>query len=155
LSSGSKSTGRSATLRVKLRCDLADVRPKVDEVRRFLIGAGCSEEDALECELALVEACANAIQYADGQGVQQPVVIDAALHEAEAEFRVRDHTAGFEWPERSSLPDAESESGRGIFLIRSVMDSTEYIRQADGNVLAMRKRLARYSAKAVCASLCA
>ena len=101
------------------------------------------EDDALECELALVEACVNAIQHNDGRGGQEPVIIDTTLHEADVEFRVTDHTPGFDWPEHSSLPDAESESGRGIFLIQSLMDSTEYTRQEDGNVLIMRKRLSR------------
>ena len=95
----------------------------------------------MECELALVEACSNAIQYADGRGKEDGVIIDASLKKAEVELRVTDHTAGFKWPERASLPDAESEKGRGIFLIQSLMDSTEYLKGPDTNVLIIRKRL--------------
>ena len=79
----------------------------------------------MECELALVEACSNAIQYVDERGKQEPITIDTSLRKGGVEFRVTDHTPGFEWPERCSLPDAESEKGRGIFLIQSLMDSAE------------------------------
>jgi serine/threonine-protein kinase RsbW len=126
---------------VTLRCDLAEVRPKVERVRKFLLKAGCSEREAIECELALVEACTNAIQHTSSEGRPSSVVIDATVANRQAEFRVTDHTPGFAWPKRPALPDANSESGRGIFLIQSLMTSTEYVRGENGNVLILRKAL--------------
>jgi serine/threonine-protein kinase RsbW len=35
-----------------------------------------------------------------------------------------------------------SERGRGIFIIRALMDSVDYRRTDNGNVLEMRKKLA-------------
>jgi len=35
-------------------------------VRRFLAGQGCTEKEQTACDLSLVEACNNAIKYADG-----------------------------------------------------------------------------------------
>jgi anti-sigma regulatory factor (Ser/Thr protein kinase) len=142
LSSGSASEARSQKLRVNIRCALEDVRPKVERVRRFLLKAGCNEKEASECELALVEACTNAVQYVDGRAQENGIILETRLQRGRVEFRLTDHTPGFEWPDRSSLPDAESESGRGVFLIQSLMDSTEYVKQPGGNVLIMRKRLA-------------
>ena len=55
------------------------------------------------------------------------------------EVRVTDHTPGFEWPETIDLPPPESESGRGLFLIHSLMDSAQYLRGRGENILVMRK----------------
>ena len=138
---GEETEGTPASFRVTLRCDLVEVRPKVDRVRRFLLKTGCEESQALECELALVEACTNAIQSVSPQGRHLPVVIDAMVGNGEAEFRVTDHTAGFDWPKQPALPDAKSERGRGVFLIQSLMDSVKYVRGPDENVLILRKAL--------------
>jgi len=136
-----ESGAKSRVLRVTLRCDLSEVRPKVARVRRFLIKEGCLEEQALECELALVEACTNAIEHVSPAGKRESVVIEARMEKAQVEFRVTDHTAGFEWPKTAVSPDVDSESGRGVFLIQSLITSTEYLRSKDGNVLVLRKRL--------------
>jgi len=141
LNGGAETDGAPGQLRVTLGCDLVEVRPKVDRVREFLLRAGCAESQALECELALVEACTNAIQHAASDATRRPVLIDVTVGNGAAEFRVTDHTAGFEWPKQPALPDASSEKGRGVFLIQSLMDSVEYVRAADGNVLILRKML--------------
>jgi anti-sigma regulatory factor (Ser/Thr protein kinase) len=139
LNRGDATEGTRTSFRVTLRCDPAEVRPKVDRVRRFLLRTGCEESNALECELALVEACTNAIQHVSPQGRDHPVVIDAVVADEEVEFRVTDHTAGFDWPKQPVLPDAESETGRGVFLIHALMDSVKYVRGRDENVLILRK----------------
>jgi len=126
---------------VTLRCNLAEVRPKVERIRKFLVEVGRSEKAALECELALVEACTNAIQHASVPGKSKGVAIFATIEDSKCEFRVIDHTAGFKWPQNPALPDAQSEHGRGVFLIQSLMDSSEYILGDEENVLILRKHL--------------
>src|SRR5512147_1691417 len=110
-------------LRVRLACDLGQVREAASSVRQFLIGQGCAEADVLDCELALVEACNNAIKYAPAEARTLPVAVEVSCSAAEIELRVSDHTAGFDWPEQVTLPDPDSESGRGLYLIHSVVDS--------------------------------
>ena len=57
--------------------------------------------------------------------------------------RVFDHGQGFNL---EAVPTPEfadlDEHGRGIFFIRSLMDSVEYRKTEGGNVLEMRKKLA-------------
>jgi hypothetical protein len=55
-------------------------------------------------------------------------------------LRITDHTAGFQWPAEAILPASECESGRGLFLIASLMDYANYFRGAGENVLVIRKR---------------
>ena len=138
----SDSPGRSwrgAALRLSLACDLADVRPAILAVRGFLDEQGLSPEELTTSELALAEACNNAINYAGESARAIPVDIEVTCGETMVEFRVNDHTPGFEWPARIDLPDSDSERGRGLYLIRALMDDLEYFRGVSENYLRMRK----------------
>jgi serine phosphatase RsbU (regulator of sigma subunit) len=58
-------------------------------------------------------------------------------------MRVTDHTAGFEWPARIALPEPDSERGRGLYLIGTLMRNVRYLRSAEENLLVMRHPRAR------------
>ena len=90
-------------------------------------------------DLVLVEACNNAIQYAHGKKRTLPIVLEAISDSTQVEFLVHDHTAGFDWPEKIELPPPESEHGRGLYLIHTVMDSSGYLRGERENILLMRR----------------
>ena len=129
-----------AALRLAPACDLRAVQPATEAVRHFLAVQGCSEEELSAIELALAEACNNAIKYVGDAGRAKPIGVEALCDEQDIELRVTDHTAGFEWPEKIELPEAESESGRGLFLIQSLMDSADYLRGHGENTLLMRRK---------------
>ena len=121
----SESLGRSSrgiALRLSLACDLAEVLPAIRAVRGFLAEQGLGEKELAACELALAEACNNAINYASDAARTKPVEVEAICNTAGIELLVNDHTPGFDWPKRVELPDVESERGRGLFLIQSLMD---------------------------------
>jgi serine phosphatase RsbU (regulator of sigma subunit)/anti-sigma regulatory factor (Ser/Thr protein kinase) len=138
---------RPATLRLAFPCDLKQVRQAAQAVHQFLTEQGCGEEVLSSCDLALVEACNNAIKYAPENDRAQPVVVEIACGAEQLEMRVTDHTPGFDWPERVELPAPESESGRGLFLIQSLMDTASYLRGKSENVLVLRKRHSATRAK--------
>lgn len=130
---------RPAALRLTLSCELSRVRTTTQAVHQFLAEQGCDEEMLTACDLALVEACNNAIKYAPESARAQPVGVEVLCDETQLEMRVVDHTAGFEWPKQIELPPPENESGRGLFLIHSLMDSAGYLRGDGENVLVLRK----------------
>lgn len=125
-------------LRLCARGDLSEVPQAAAGVRTFLFGQGCLERDVADCELALVEACNNAMQHAGGCG-SEGIEIEASCTPREIELRITDKTAGFDWPEDVSLPSPDSECGRGLFLIRSVTDRSEYRREPGRNTLVLLK----------------
>jgi anti-sigma regulatory factor (Ser/Thr protein kinase) len=132
---------RPAALRFALPCELSHVRQASRTVHQFLAEQGCGEEILSACDLALVEACNNAIQYAPESARTRPVIVEVLCHPERLEMRVTDYTRGFEWPEKIELPTADSESGRGLFLIQSLMDSALYLRGPSENTLVLRKSL--------------
>lgn len=117
---------------------LAAVRPAATSFRRW--AAGCDNEAATaDCELALVEACNNLIAHnADSRHL---IHLRAEATPFEMTLTIRDGTTGFEWPNEPQLPDADSENGRGIFLIHMLMTHVEYRRESRGNELRLRRRL--------------
>jgi serine phosphatase RsbU (regulator of sigma subunit)/anti-sigma regulatory factor (Ser/Thr protein kinase) len=136
---GPAASSRPPTLRLSAGCDAAEVRDAVQQMHRFLKEQGWPEDDLMSFDLALVEAGNNAVRYADEAGQKQPILIEAVCEEKQVEFRVHDHTLGFEWPKTIKLPPPESESGRGIYLIHKLMDWAGYFRGPGENILIMRK----------------
>src|SRR5262245_23086770 len=109
-----------AVLRLSPACEFRAVQPATSAVRHFLAVQGCLEEELYACELSLAEACNNAVKYVGDTGRSQPIGVEALCDESQIELRITDHTAGFKWPDKVELPDSESESGRGLFLMQSL-----------------------------------
>jgi len=126
-------------LRITLRRDFDVVRAATDRVQQFLRAHGCDDGARADCELAVVEGCNNAIKHAYPKGVSQPVRLEVQVERHQIELRIIDHGPGFIWPESINLPDPENESGRGLYLIRVLMDHAAYYRGRDKNVLVLRK----------------
>lgn len=127
-------------LRLKLACDLESVHTTAVSLRQFLTSAGCSQAEVADSELALVEACNNAILHVGPAGISQSIAVEASCNAEQIAISVLDHTDGFDWPEKVSLPDPESEGGRGLYLIESLMDSASYVHGPAGNILFLCKK---------------
>ena len=130
---------RNISLRVRLGCDLAAVRPMTAMVRAFLNEQHAAPEEIQAAELAIVEASNNAIKYA-GESMAKEIEVEVVFGSEQLEVRVRDNTAGFDWPENVVLPDGDAENGRGLFLIHSLMDRVNYYRGRGQNFLVMSRR---------------
>lgn len=135
-------SSRPVTLRLTQSCDLGAVRATAGVVRKFLADYGCDDAELNACELALVEACNNAVRYVPPENANKSIIVDCLCDTGRIELRVHDHTLGFDWPTEATLPDPESENGRGIFLMRALMDETNYFRAAGENILVLRKNRA-------------
>lgn len=94
--------------------------------------------------LVLTEAMANAIKHANITDPDKGLHIRISISDKQLAIRVYDSGQGFDLNAVAS-PDFESdplaERGRGIFIIRSLMDSVKYKKTKCGNVLEMKKAL--------------
>jgi serine/threonine-protein kinase RsbW len=103
---------------------------------------GNRETLAHHINLVLTEAMANAIKYGGSDAPDKMVHIWITICEDEILIKVYDHGQGFDI---NAIPppnfDALEDRGRGIFIIRSLMDSVNYRRLPEGNVLEMAKKL--------------
>ena|SRR5437764_9739733 len=95
--------------------------------------AGFSRRGVYEVVLAVHEACANVIEHGYlGMTGQQLTVVCRSGGEG-LEVRVRDQGRPFDIGVAPELPPDEfREGGRGVFLIRRLMDEVISERSADG-----------------------
>ncbi|GFO56279.1 anti-sigma factor [Geomonas sp. Red276] len=97
---------------------------------------------AYHLNLVLTEAMVNAIKHAGPNEPEKLVRIIISLHASELTIRVFDDGQGFDI---NAIPPPNFEEledrGRGIFLIRSLMDSVSYHKNCRENILEMKKKL--------------
>ena len=103
------------------------------------------ETCANDLNVVITEAMANAIKHANVVEPDMSVIISVSLSDNELSIKVYDSGQGFDL---DSVPNPDfssgnlDESGRGIFVIRSLMDSVVYKKTNGWNVLEMKKLLA-------------
>jgi serine/threonine-protein kinase RsbW len=94
--------------------------------------------------VVLTEGMVNAIKHANAADPNKDVLIHISASDLEICIKVYDSGQGFDLatvPEPNFETDQLGEKGRGIFIIRSLMDSVEYKKTNGGNVLEMKKKL--------------
>lgn len=125
--------------RITFSCDLSAAREATKAAKAFLEKQSLPEVELNGWELVIAEAANNAVNHSSGTGAVQKIVLDLIIEPDVIEVRVTDHTPGFDWPEEAVLPEMESETGRGIFLIQTFVDHASYLRSSEENCLIMCK----------------
>jgi serine/threonine-protein kinase RsbW len=94
--------------------------------------------------VALTEAVNNAILHGNKSNPQKTVEVTCEVKEGGLSIYVRDRGGGFK-PESVESPLKEEnllrESGRGIFLMRTLMDKVNFTRTPDGMEVQLWLRL--------------
>lgn len=128
-------TNHGQSLDVAFRCDYGEVRLALEAVTTFLRQQRLTDDEIMGCELALAEGCNNAVRYAGENGSRERIRVRVLCTDSRVTFWVHDHTPGFEWPANISLPEGDSENGRGLFLMTSLMEEVHYFRGRQENIL--------------------
>lgn len=123
--------GRPLHLRLPAAADR--LAPARRVLRRWLRQNGVGEPHDAEITLACGEACANAVQHAYGSA-EGWIDLTVSLEGTDVAVTVRDDG---QWRE----PDIGDvgESGRGLRLMRVMMDRVDLVRGNDGTEVRMRK----------------
>ncbi len=106
------------------------------ELRGWLAGLGASDDEVADVLLACGEACANAVEHAYRGGGDGELTVELVLDD-DRELRLRVTDTG-----RWRVVPAPGDRGRGLPLMRAVMDAVDVARGAGGTVVTMRRRLA-------------
>lgn len=134
---------RPGTLTLRIDSRLDDVWLVGLAVRAVCGVLPLDEEATGAVELCVVEAVNNAIEHAYGETAGHPVEVVASVAAGTLSLAVRDRGRTMPWPPvPGPEPDALSESGRGMFIMRALMDEVDYARDDGWNVLTLTKHLA-------------
>lgn len=106
---------------------------------------GNRENLANQLNVVLTEAMVNAIRHANAGDPDKQVNIRITISDNELLVQVFDQGQGFDL---NSIPDPDFDEeelletgGRGVYIMRALMDTVHYRKIPGGNVLEMRKRL--------------
>ena len=126
----------------KIPSDPKYIRQASDKVLDSLKDLKLDEGVLFDVKLSLEEAIINAIKYGNNFDKELPVSISYSIGSDRIEITVQDRGKGFN---HTDLPDPTSndnilrQGGRGLFLIRNLMDEVKF--NDSGNEIKMVKFL--------------
>jgi PAS domain S-box-containing protein len=123
----------SAHFRLELGRDPGELAYMRSLLRRWLAHAEGSEQEIAEILAAAGEAVANAIEHSGG--LADGFEVAGSVDDGRVEITVRDFGA---WREPSAEGNAR---GRGLTLMRQMMDSVEVVPQESGTMVRMSRRI--------------
>lgn len=117
-------------VRLRMASRRSSIAPAVDRILAVLGGAGFTEDQRDDLAVALAEALANAAVHGNKLRPGSFVSIKVEVKRAHgAVIHVRDSGAGFDF---TAVPDPSDPAhilvpgGRGVFLMRRLVDQLEY-----------------------------
>jgi serine/threonine-protein kinase RsbW len=120
----------------------SSVAPAVQRILSHIAGANLSESQTADLTIALSEALANAAIHGNQLDPERPVsVVVKVATGTEAVIDIEDSGPGFD---HSQLDDPTAESrvlmpgGRGVYLMRHLVDRLEYNRSGNRVRLVVR-----------------
>ncbi len=111
-------------------------------VLEFARQTGFDSHDSQAITLAVGEAVGNVIKHAYKGSFEHQFVVRCNTFEDGLEVEIRDEGEPFELGTAPDLaPEELRVGGRGLYLMRAIMDEIDYCREGSANVMRMRKRL--------------
>lgn len=126
-----------------LRIIEAAVTYLVDRLRTFQFGGSRLD---LNFRVGLTEALANAVLYGNGSDPEKSVRVEVSLDSSRAVIRVVDQGNGFDpsrVPDPTHPDNLHRSGGRGLFLLRQLMDEVEYNDRGNAVRLVLRRDASR------------
>ena len=109
--------------------------------RDALLGLGIGRDCVAEIEVALSEACTNVLKHVEG--TQESYAVQVEVDETMCQIKVIDTGHGFDHDSKGhEHVDHSAEGGRGIFLMRAMVDNIEFTSAPEsGTVVRLTKKL--------------
>ena len=135
--------GRGTSLKAgefRIANRLAELDALAVGLRTYCLAAGMTEGDAEEVRLVIEEADTNTIRHGYSDGNPHEIILRAAVDAGRLTLEIEDDAAAFD-PLTRTLPDLtlpveeKPIGGLGILLVRTLMDSVEYQRVGNRNLL--------------------
>ncbi len=125
---------------------LEEVKKLPAFVHEVCEAAGLEISAAKQINLAVEEAVVNVICYAYPKDTEGNVVIDAFYNRSTLAFYIKDYGTPFDPTSKPAVDitqpaEERSIGGLGIHLVREIMDSVDYRRDKEQNILTLMKSL--------------
>ena len=141
MSIGHNQTGPCLELERSLPSKVAAISPFVDRLMLLLRKCGCVPQGESDVEIALREALANAIIHGNHENPRKHVHVRCRCQREDVSITVKDEGRGFDitkMPDPTAPENTGSVHGRGIYLMKALMDEVDF--EESGVVVHIRKR---------------
>lgn len=120
------------TKRIHVKTDLSELS-RILEWFQGLTQESVTEEDWMQCQIAMAEGFTNAVRHAHQSLPQQTnIEIDFDFYPNHVEMRIWDYGPPFGLAERidqyATTVDEEAASGRGLMLLQKIASELRYMR---------------------------
>jgi serine/threonine-protein kinase RsbW len=113
----------------RLKTDLKAVNPFLDRISKDVLELINSKDEAFKIKLALEEAVVNAMRHGNHLDADRFVAVHIEADKKEIAIDVHDEGKGFDFrvlPDPTRGEKAHQPSGRGVYLMRKLMDKVEF-----------------------------
>ena len=145
LSSEPRLAGPNAALSITMRSEINAISGAVNWLMTMIQECNCVLGDERNVEIALREALANAVLHGNRQDAEKKIQVDCRIQfGGKVSIVVKDEGDGFDpnkVPDPTAIVNIESERGRGIYLMRALMDEVHF--EQGGTEVHMRKGSSR------------
>ena len=131
-------------VQVRMPSEVGCIEQTVSLVTRHcLSGTPANDHLRFRLQVALAEALANAVVRGNGEDPTKSVQVDAELFADRIRVQVTDQGIGFD-PEQVPEPvrpeQISDTCGRGLFLIRKLVDDVHFNEQGNSICMTLRRR---------------
>jgi anti-sigma regulatory factor (Ser/Thr protein kinase) len=111
-------------------------------VQEFVAEMGCDPKERHDIALAVGEAVSNVIKHSYKGNPDNKLTLVCRDHDDSFEVEIRDRGEAYDPHAKPMRPPEEIRvGGRGVYLMRALMDEVEYHRAGDVNCVRMKKLL--------------
>jgi serine/threonine-protein kinase RsbW len=135
------STGKNYKLVLASKPEAVEEIEKVAAEAANVAGFNQEEQDSLA--IAVTEMANNAVIHGNQRDPRKKVFVNIEVVDAEVRLTIRDEGKGFNPDTLSNPLDPENllrESGRGVFIVRSLMDEITYDFSSGSTQVTLLKR---------------
>ncbi len=131
-------------LKMAIPSDPDQIRIVEAEAEKIAKLAGLSEDEQESLSIAITEVVANAIIHGNKKDIKKQVNLEFRISKSKLFISIEDEGRGFD-PHGIADPLAPEnlykDSGRGVFIVRTLMDDVQYYFGERGTRVEMTKNL--------------
>ena len=128
------------TKKLAIPSDVSYIKKISNEILTYLERLGVDQSVQFDIRLSFEEALRNAIEHGNDYKKDLPVEVSYEVRGDRVDIKIEDQGAGFDFRNVGDPRDEKNimkEGGRGVFLIRKLMDKVTYNKK--GNKVKMTK----------------
>ncbi|MEZ0334245.1 MAG: ATP-binding protein [Gemmatimonadales bacterium] len=142
-SPASDAGGAGTLVTLRLPSDISWIEEAVElVVRHCLAGHQATKKTRFRLQVVLSEALSNAIVRGNGENTEKWVDVRAELLSETIRVHVTDEGPGFDpglVPDPVTPEQLDTSGGRGLYLIRKLVDSVEFNEQGNSICMTLRR----------------